>query len=77
MYNFHKFDSFFYLILTLPKCTYFAVFFSKRLLLFQTKNNLHWQPILKNLMHLRFWSDGADFRTEAQKFFNARTIDTT
>ena len=29
------------------------------------------------LIHLRFWSDGADFRTEAQKFFNARTMHTT
>ena len=27
-------------------------------------------------MHLRFL-DGADFRTEAQKFFNARTMHTT
>ena len=26
---FHKFDSFFNLILTLPKCTLFAVFFKK------------------------------------------------
>ena len=25
-------------------------------------------------MHLRFWSVGADFITEAQKFFNARTV---
>ena len=28
-------------------------------------------------MHLRFWSDGADFRTEAHKLFNARTMHTT
>ena len=37
----------------------------------------YWQPILKKLIHLRFWSDGAGFKTEAQKFFNARTMHTT
>ena len=60
---------FFYLILTLPKCTSFAVFLKRRLLLFQTKNDFYWLPILKKLIHLRFWSDdGAGFKTEAQKF---------
>ena len=68
---------FFYLILTLPKCTSFAVFLKGRLLLFQTKNDFYWQPILKNFIHLRFWSDGAGFKTEAQKFFHARTMHTT
>ena len=43
--------------------------FFKRLLLFQTKNDFYWQPILKKLILLRFWSDGAGFKTEAQKFF--------
>ena len=28
-------------------------------------------------MYLRFWSDGADLRTEAHKFFNVRTMHTT
>ena len=51
-------------------------FFKTRLLLFQTKNDLYWQPILKKLIRLRFWSDGAGFKTEAQKFFNARTMHT-
>ena len=37
----------------------------------------YWQPILKKLMHLRYWSDDAGFKTEAQKFFNARTMHTT
>ena len=68
---------FFYLILTLPKCTSFVVFFLKDYCWFQTKNNFHWHPILKKIMHLRFWSNGADFRTEAQKFFHVRTIYTT
>ena len=45
-----------------------SFFFRKGLLLFQTKNNFHWQPILEKLIHLRFWSDGAGFRTESQKF---------
>ena len=35
------------------------------------------QNYAKKLMHPRFWSDGADFRTEAQKFFNAGTMHTT
>ena len=52
-------------------------FFKKRLLLFQTKNDLYWQRILKKLIHLRFWSDGASFKTEAHKLFNARTMHTT
>ena len=69
---------FFYLILTLPKCTSFAVFLKRRLLLFQTKNDFYCLPILKKLIHLRFWfDDGAGFKTEAQKFFNARTMHTT
>ena len=34
----------------------------KRLLLFQTKNGLYWEPILKKLIH------DAGFKTEAQKF---------
>ena len=53
-------------------------FFKRRLLLFQTKNDFYWQLILKKLIHLRFWSDdGAGFKTEAQNFFNARTMHTT
>ena len=32
------------------------------------------EPILKKLLHLRFWYGGAGFKTEAQKFFNARTM---
>ena len=55
----------------------FCSFFKRRLLLFQTKNDFYWQPILKKLIHLRFWLDGAGFKTEAQKFFNARTMHTT
>ena len=55
----------------------FCSFLKTRLLLFQTTNDLYWQPILKKLIHLRFWSDGAGFKTEAQKFFNARTMHTT
>ena len=56
----------------------FCSFFKRRLLLFQTKNDFYWQPILKKLIQLRFWSDdGAGFKTEAQKFFNARTMHTT
>ena len=50
--------------------------FFERLLLFQTKNDFYWQPILKKLIHLRFWSDDAGFKTEAQKFFNATTMHT-
>ena len=62
----------------IAKMHIFCSFFSKRLLLFQAKlNNLYRQQILQKLMHLRFWYDGADFRTEAQKFFNARTLHTT
>ena len=55
----------------------FCSFFKTRLLLFQTTNELYWQPILKKLIHLRFWSDGAGYKTDAQKFFNARTMHTT
>ena len=55
----------------------FCSFFSRRLLLFQTKNDSYWQPILKKLIHLKFWSDGAGFKTEAQKFFDAKTMHTT
>ena len=71
---------FFHLILTLPKCTSFAVLFKKITVVSDKKSNVYWQPIpkrYKNLTHLRFWSDGADFRTEAQKFFNAGTMHTT
>ena len=55
----------------------FCSVFKRRLLFFQTKNDFYWQPILKKLTHLRFWSDGAGFKTEVQKFFNARTMYTT
>ena len=49
---FHKFDSFFfYLILTLPKCTPFAVFFKKITVVSDKKNNLYWQPILKKILN--------------------------
>ena len=76
MYNFSQIDTFLYLILTLPKCTSFAVF-EKDYYCFRPKNKLYWQPILKKLIHLRFWSDGAGFKTEAQKLFNARIMHTT
>ena len=55
----------------------FCSFFKTRLPLFRTKNDLYWQPILKKLIHLRFWSDGAGFNTDGQKFFYARTMHTT
>ena len=55
----------------------FCNYFKRRLLLSQTKNDLYWQPILKKLIHLRFWSDGAGFKTEAQKCFDAKTMHTT
>ena len=54
----------------------FCNFFKRRLLLSQTKNDFYWQPILKKLIHLRFWSDGAGFKTETQKCFDARTMHT-
>ena len=46
----------------------FCSFFKRRLLLFQTKNDFYWQAILKKLIHLRFWSDGAGLKTKVQKF---------
>ena len=56
----------------------FCSFFEKKITVVSDKNNLYWQPILKKkLIHLRFWSDGAGLRTEAQKFFNTRTMHTT
>ena len=55
----------------------FCNFFKRRLLLSQTKNDFYWQPIQKKLIHLRFWSDGAGFKTETQKCFDARTMHTT
>ena len=54
-----------------------SFFIKRRLLLFQTKNDFYWQPILEKLIHVRVWSDSAGFKTEAQKFFNARTMHTT
>ena len=42
--------------------------FFKKITVVSDKKNLYWKPILKKLIHLRFWSDGAGFRTEAQNF---------
>ena len=79
MYNFSQFDSVFHLILTLSKCTSFAVFL-KDYCCFRQKIKFigdQFQNDAKKLTHLRFWSDGVDFRTETQKFFHARAMHTT
>ena len=67
MHNFHKFDSFFLFDFNIAKMHVFCSFLIKRLLLFQRKNNVFWQPVPKKSTNLRFWSDGADFRTETQE----------
>ena len=54
--------------------------FFKKITVVSDKNKVYWQQIpkgYKKLTHLRFWSDGTDFRTEAQNFFNARAMHTT
>ena len=71
---FHKFDLLFLFDFNITKMHIFCNFFKSRLLLSQTKNDFYWQPILTKLIHLRFWSDGAGFKTEAQKCFDARTM---
>ena len=77
MYNFSQISSIFRFDFNITKMHIFCNFFTRRLLLPQTKNDFYWQPILKKLIHLRFWSDGAGFKTEAQKCFDARTMHTT
>ena len=59
---FHKFDLFFLFGFNITKMHIFCNFFKRRLLLSQTKNDFYWQPILKKLIHLRFWSDGAGLK---------------
>ena len=54
----------------------FCNFFKRRLLLSQTKNDLL-ATNSKKINTLRFWSDSAGFKTEAQKCFDARTMHTT
>ena len=78
MYNFSQNLIYFFLFdFNITKMHVFCNFFKRRLLLSQTKNDFYWQPILKKLIHLRFWSDGAGFKTEAQICFDARTMHTT
>ena len=77
MYNFSQFDSFFLFDFNIAKMHIFCSFVFKKITVVSDKNNVYRQPIPKKLMHLRFWSNVADLRTEAQKVFNASTMHTT
>ena len=74
---FHKFDLFFLFDFNIAKMHIFCSYFKKKVTVVSDQK---W-PLLatnsKKIIHLRFWSDGAGFKTEAQKFFNARTMHTT
>ena len=71
------YNLFFLFDFNITKCTSFAVFLKEDYCCFRPKMTFIGNQFLKKLIHLRFWSDGADFKTEAQKFFNARTMHTT
>ena len=73
--HFYKFDSFFLFHFNIAKMHIFCSFFFKDYCCFRQKKLLL-ATNSKKLVHLRFWSDGADCRTEGQKFFNARTMHT-
>ena len=77
MYIFHKFDSFSLFDFNIAKMHIFCSFLKKDYCCFREKDNFYWQPIPKNNNASQIWSDGTDFRTEPQKFFNARTMHIT